>query len=405
MEAGRAQLFEPASLGPVTLRNRIIKAATFEGMSWRGTVSDALIDFHRTFAAGGVGLTTLAYCAVSPDGRGAPNEIVLGPAARPGLARLAEAVHAEGAAISAQIGHAGPVGQRRITGSRPLAASSGFSPLGTRYHAMAAADISRVTREFAAAAQVVAEAGFDAVELHMGHHYLLNSFLSPKFNRRGDSWGGSAANRARFPRAVAQAVHDAVGGRLAVTAKFEMADGTPGGLWVEESIRLARLLQDDGTVDALQLTAGGSLTNPMYLFRGDVPRAEFAATLPPLLRPAFRVAGKRLLREYPFEEAYLRPMARQFRAALDLPLILLGGITRLDTMTQAIGEGFAFVALGRALLREPDLPGKLRREESAESLCIHCNKCMPSIYRGTHCVLVAPEDRPGLRLGRPGQGH
>jgi len=403
MEAGRAQLFEPASLGPVRLRNRIIKAATFEGMSWGGTVSDALVDFHRTFAAGGVGLTTLAYCAVAPDGRGAPHEIVLGPRARTGLARLAEAVHAEGAAISAQIGHAGPVGQRRVTGARPLAASSGFSPLGTRYHAMAPTDIARVTGDFAAAARVVADAGFDAVELHMGHHYLLNSFLSPKFNRRPDGWGGSTANRARFPRAVAQAVRDAVGGQIAVTAKFEMADGVPGGLVPGESIALARLLQDDGTVDALQLTVGGSLMNPMFLFRGDVPRREFAATLPPLLRPAFRVAGRRLLREYPFEEAYLRPMARQFRDALDLPLILLGGITRLDTMTEAIGEGFAFVALGRALLREPDLPGKLRREESRESLCIHCNKCMPSIYRGTHCVLVAPPDRPGLRLGRPGR--
>jgi 2,4-dienoyl-CoA reductase-like NADH-dependent reductase (Old Yellow Enzyme family) len=400
MDGDRAQLFEPAALGPVTLRNRIIKAATFEGMSWRGSVSDALIDFHRAFAAGGVGLTTLAYCAVSPDGRGAPNEIVLGPAARPGLRRLAEAVHAEGAAISAQIGHAGPVGQRRITGSRPLAASSGFSPLGTRYHAMTAADIARVTRDFAAAARVVADAGFDAVELHMGHHYLLNSFLSPKFNRRTDGWGGSVPNRARLPRAVARAVRDAAGDRLAVTAKFEMADGVPGGLWLDESIELARLLQDDGAIDALQLTAGGSLANPMYLFRGDVPRAEFAATLPPVLRPAFRVAGKRLLREYPFEEAYLRPMARQFRDALGLPLILLGGITRLGTMTQAISEGFAFVALGRALLREPDLAEKLRRDASRESLCIHCNKCMPSIYRGTHCVLVPPADRPGLRLPR-----
>ena len=97
-------------------------------------------------------------------------------------------------------------------------------------------------------------------------------------------------------------------------------------------------------------------------------------------------------------------MARQFRAALDLPLILLGGITRLDTMTEAIGEGFAFVALGRALLREPDLPASCAGRSRAESLCIHCNKCMPSIYQGTHCVLVAPPDRPGLRLGRPGSG-
>jgi len=391
-------LFEPAALGPVRLRNRIIKAATFEGLSRRGAVTDALIDFHRAFAAGGVGLTTLAYCAVSPEGRGAPNEIVLDRPAVPGLRRLADAVHAEGAAISAQIGHAGPVGQRRITGSKPLCASSGLSPLGTRYHAMTAADIERVLRDFATGAQVVAQAGFDAIELHMGHHYLLNSFLSPKFNRRKDQWGGSIENRARFPRAVARAVREAAGDRIAVTAKFEMDDGVPGGLRPGDSLELARLLEADGTLDALQLTGGGSLANPMFLFRGDVPRDEFAATLPPALRAGFRLVGGRFLREYPFEEAYFRPSAQQFLQALSIPLILLGGITRLDTMTQAISDGFAFVALGRALLREPDLVTKLGQDESHESLCIHCNKCMPTIYRGTHCVLVSPQDRPGLRI-------
>jgi 2,4-dienoyl-CoA reductase-like NADH-dependent reductase (Old Yellow Enzyme family) len=392
------QLFEPAALGPVSLRNRIIKAATFEGLSRRGAVTDALIDFHRVFAAGGVGLTTLAYCAVSPDGRGAPNEIILNRPAIPGLRRLADAVHAEGAAVSAQIGHAGPVGQRRIIRSKPLCASSGLSPLGTRYHAMTPAEIERVLLDFRTAAEVVADAGFDAIELHMGHHYLLNSFLSPRFNRRKDRWGGSLENRARFPRAVARAVREAVGDRLAVTAKFEMDDGVPGGLGVGESIELARMLEADGTVDALQLTGGGSLANPMFLFRGDVPREEFAATLPPALRAGFRLVGRRFLREYPFEEAYFRPLARQFRDALTMPLILLGGINRLDTMTDAIAAGFAFVALGRALLREPDLVAKLSRGESRESLCIHCNKCMPTIYRGTHCVLVPPADRPGLRI-------
>ena len=312
-------------------------------------------------------------------------------------------MHAEGAAVSAQIGHAGPVGQRRITGARPLSASSGFSPLGTRYHAMTAADITRVCGDFAAAARLLADAGFDAIELHMGHHYLLNAFLSPKFNKRKDDWGGSVANRARFPRMVARSVRDAVGDRLAVTAKFEMADGVPGGLWLDESIELARLLAGDGAIDALQLTGGGSLMNPMFLFRGDVPREEFARTLPPVLRPGFRLVGRRFMRDYPFEEAYFLPMARQFRAALDLPLILLGGINRLETMKAAIGEGFAFVALGRALLREPDLAGRLRSGESQESLCIHCNKCVPTIYRGTHCVLVDQSSRPGLRVLGPGR--
>jgi 2,4-dienoyl-CoA reductase-like NADH-dependent reductase (Old Yellow Enzyme family) len=393
-------LFAPATLGPVRLRNRIVKAATFEGMSPHGLVSDSLIDFHRAVASGGAAMTTVAYCAVSPEGRGAPNEIVLRPEATAGLARLAEAVHAEGAAVSAQIGHAGPVGNSRVTKAKALSASTGFSPLGTRHHAMTADDIARVTADFASGARVLADAGFDAVELHMGHHYLLNSFLSPKFNRRKDGWGGSVEARARFPLAVARAVREAVGDRLAVTAKLEMTDAVPGGLWLDESVPIAQLLEREGVVDALQLTAGGSLANPMYLFRGEVPRREFAAALPQPMRLGYKIVGKRFMPEYPFEEAYFLPMARQFRAALSLPLILLGGVNRLDTMQRALAEGFAFVALGRALLREPDFVRKLQEGVSTESLCIHCNKCMPTIYRGTHCVLVPEDERPGHPVPR-----
>ena len=398
---GRAmpvELFEPAMLGPVRLRNRIIKAATFEGMSRRGLVTPQLIDFHRTFAAGGVALTTVAYCAVSPEGRGAPNEIVLRPEAHDGLAALADAVHGEGAAVSAQIGHAGPVGNPRVTHSRALSASNGRSILGSRHHAMTAADIARVVDDFASGAEILASAGFDAVEIHMGHHYLLNAFLSPRFNRRDDDYGGSLDNRMRLLREVARAVRSAVGDRVAVLAKWEMTDGVRRGLAVSQSVAAAQLLESDATVDAYELTGGGSLANPMFLFRGDVPRAEMAATLPTAQRIGFRAVGRLLLRSYPFEEAYFRPQAREFLRDLRTPLVLLGGINRLETMTTAIAEGFRFVALGRALLREPDLVRRLEAGETAESTCVHCNKCMPTIYRGTHCVLVEPSARPGQRV-------
>ena len=396
-------VFTPVQIGPARLRNRIVKAATFEGMSpgsrrEGGLVSDALIDFHRAVAAGGAGMTTVAYCAVSPEGRGAPNEIVLRAEALDGLTRIAQAVHDEGAAISAQIGHAGPVGTSRVTGAKALAASNGMGPLGNRYHAMTRDDITRVTRGFADGARVLADAGFDALELHFGHHYLLNSFLSPRFNRRKDDYGGTVANRVRFHREVAQAVKEAVGDRLAVTAKWEMIDGVPRGLWLAESLEAALLLESDGTVDAMQLTCGGSLANPMFLFRGDVPREEFAATLPPAIRLGYRIVGKRFMPEYPFEEAYFLTYARQFRDALKTPLILLGGVTELATAEAALAEGFVAVAMGRALLREPDLPRRWQGGAATTSLCVHCNKCMPTIYRGTHCVLVAPDERPGLRV-------
>ncbi|HVY10488.1 MAG TPA: NADH:flavin oxidoreductase [Mycobacteriales bacterium] len=399
----RPDVFAPAQLGPLTLRNRIIKAATFEGMSYRGKVSDELIDFHRATAAGGVGMTTVAYCAASPGGRGAPNELVPRPELVPDLKRLADAVHGEGAAISAQVGHAGPIGNARVTGSKALAASSGFSPLGTRYHAMTVADIESTIADFANAARLLAEAGFDAVEIHMGHHYLINSFMSPRFNKREDEWGGDATRRARFAREVARAVREAVGPRIAVLAKLEMEDGVPRGLTVADSVPIAKLLEDDGHVDALELTGGGSLANPMYLFRGDVPRKEFAATLPAVLRPAFKLVGKRFMPEYPYEEAYFLGEARQFRAALSMPLVLLGGISTLETVQRAMAEGFDFVAMGRALLREPDLVNRMRDGQASESTCIHCNKCMPTIYRGTHCVYLEPGDRPGLRVSAQSQ--
>jgi 2,4-dienoyl-CoA reductase-like NADH-dependent reductase (Old Yellow Enzyme family) len=387
--------FAPATLGPLRLRNRFVKAATFEGMAVENLVSERLIDFHRTMSAGGVGMTTVAYLAVSFDGQGAPSEIVVRPEALPGLRRLAEAVHSEGAAVSAQLGHAGPVGAG--AGQAGLAPSRVFSPMAFKFtRAATDADIEKVTRSFADGASILQEAGFDAVELHLGHNYLLSAFLSPALNKRRDRWGGSVANRAEFPRRVCRAVREAVGSSMAVTAKLNMADGYRGGLWLNDSIEIALLLQLDGALDALELTGGSSFKNPMYLFRGEAPVEEMAAAFPQPLKTGFKLMGNRFLPSYPFEEAFFLPYARQFRQALEMPLILLGGINRLDTVVEALNEGFEFVALGRALLREPNLLQRWQKGDQAEGLCIHCNKCMPTIYTGTHCVLVPPDERPGF---------
>jgi len=387
--------FAPAELGPIRLRNRIVKAATFEGMTRGNLPSERLVEFHRSMAAGGVGLTTVAFCAVSRDGIGTPNEIILSDAAIPALQRVADAVHAEGAAVSAQIGHAGAVAA--AAGLKALSPSPFWSPMAfRRTRAATEADITRIIGEVARAARVVEAGGFDAIEIHLGHGYLASEFLSPKLNRRTDRWGGSLENRARFAREVVRAVRDAVGNRLAVTAKLNMSDGVPGGLWLDESVTVARMLESDGALDAIELTGGSSLENPMYLFRGEAPIHEMAAVFPQPIKTAFKIFGKRFLPSYPFEEAYFLSYARQFRAALSMPLILLGGINRRDTIEQAMADGFEFVAMGRALLREPDLVTKLATGMSRESLCVHCNKCMPTIYRGTHCVLVPPAERAGV---------
>ena len=381
-------VFAPARLGPTTLKNRIIKSATFEGVTPKGAVGDELIEFHRRLAAGGVAMTTVAYLAVAPEGRTDRHCVQLAEENVPQLRRLTEAVHDHGAAASAQIGHAGPVANARSNGTAALAPSRRLNAGGGVTRAATERDIDRITEAYGHRAALAVDAGFDCIEIHLGHNYLLSAFLSPKLNRRTDRWGGSLVNRARFPLQVVDAVRDAVGDRAAVTAKLNMADGVQGGFWLEESLEFGRMLESNGALDALELTGGSSLSNPMFLFRGEAPRTEFAATLPAPLRAGFRVLGSRFLVEYPFEEAYFLPYARQFLDALSLPLILLGGINRLETVQAALAEGFSFVAMARALLREPDLVGRWERGAADDGLCIHCNKCMPTIYSGTHCVLV-----------------
>src|SRR5580700_7590338 len=390
---GPPKVFASATLGPVTLRNRIIKAATFEGVMPGGHVSDQLIEFHRRVASGGAGMSTVAYLAVSPEGRTDRHCLLLDDETATDLRRLTDAIHADGAAAAAQIGHAGPVANARSNRAAALSPSGGFTPMGSRLHAVDAAGIERIVEDYRAAARRAVDAGFDSIEVHVGHNYLLSAFLSPKLNKRKDQFGGSVENRARFARTVLRNVRDAVGNKVAVTAKLNMADGVDGGLWLDESVEVATLFEADGTLDALELTGGSSLANPMYLFRGDAPLQEFAATLPAPVRLGFKVIGHRFLKAYPYEEAFFLPYARQFRAALTTPIILLGGITELATIEAALAEGFAFVAMARALLREPDLPQRMQAGAASTSLCIHCNKCMPTIYSGTRCVLVA--DRPG----------
>lgn len=376
-------------LGPVTLRNRLLKAATFEGMSPRNTVSNSLIEFHRRMAAGGTAMTTVSYIAVSRDGMGAPAEIYIHDAAADGLARIAEMVHGEGARISAQLGHAGAVGM--VRGKRVVGPSKTRTIAGTVVHAISRDGIDEVVGQFAAGARMLAQAGFDCVELHFGHHYLVSAFLSPKWNRRADDYGGPVENRARLARRIVSAVRAETSPAMAVTAKLNMTDGIAGGLSAEDSLRVALLLQADGGLDAIELTAGGSQANQMFMFRGSAPRKEMARVLPGPQRLGFRLLGRALLREYPFEEAYFLPMARYFRRELSLPLILLGGINGIASIRQAMAEGFEYVAMGRALLREPDLVGRLQAGLATQGTCIHCNKCMVSIYSGTRCVLDHPQ--------------
>ncbi|MFB7890704.1 NADH:flavin oxidoreductase [Microbacterium sp. NPDC056044] len=380
----------PAQLGPVTLRNRVIKSATFEGMTPDALVTDRLIDFHVKVGAGGVGMTTVAYLAVAPEGRTEFGQVYWRPEALAGLRELTDAVHATGAKVSAQIGHAGPVANSRSTGLPSLAPSRRPNALAMGIDRKATVDdIRRIVRQHAEATRHAIDVGFDAVEVHVGHNYLASSFLSPNINKRTDEFGGSLENRARFPRMILEAVREAADGQIAVLAKMNMADGVKGGLWLDESLSFARLVEADGHLDALELTGGSSLLNPMYLFRGDIPLAEMAATQKPIIKLGMKMFGWAVFQKYPYEPMYFLDYARQFREALSMPLVLLGGITELDAMQAAMRDGFEYVAMARALLREPDLIQRIGRDAGARSTCIHCNLCAASIFTGTRCPLVA----------------
>jgi 2,4-dienoyl-CoA reductase-like NADH-dependent reductase (Old Yellow Enzyme family) len=396
------EIFTPGRIGPLTLRNRIVKAATYEGLAHRSRVTTDLVDFHRAYAAGGVGMTTVAYCAVAADGRTAPDQILWTDEAMPGLRALTDAVHAEGAAVSAQLGHAGPVADPRGNKLPALSPSTRFPNISGGISRKAkVADIERITAAHAAAARRAIEAGFDAIEVHLGHSYLASAFLSPKINHRKDEYGGSLENRAKVGLGILRAVREAVGSRIAILTKLNMSDGVRGGITLEEAIQTARWIEADGTVDAFEMTGGSSLLNPMYLFRGGAPVEEFVEVMPQPMKTLMRFAGKKFIREYPYQDAYLLEHARRVRQEISLPMVLLGGITDRASMDLAMGEGFEFVAMGRALLREPDLVNRIAADAATPSLCIHCNRCMPTNFVGTHCPVISEGSSRSVTWGTP----
>ncbi|MGV9670201.1 oxidoreductase [Gordonia sp. NPDC003504] len=399
--------FAPATLGPLRLRNRVIKCATFEGRTPDALVTDDLIDFHREVAAGGVAISTVAYCAISPEGRTDRHQIWLRPDAAPGLTQLTGAIHAEGALAAAQLGHAGPVANSISNGAKALAPSRIPAPMGmSMTHAPSVEDIAGLRSVFRRAARIAVDSGFDALEIHCGHNYLISCFLSPMLNRRRDGYGGALVNRARFAREVLESVREEVGSEVAVWAKLNMYDGVgavgaPARRWrgfnVDEACEVARLFEQDGFIDAIEPTAGSSLLNPMYLFHGEAPRAAFASAFRGPMKWGLQAAGPFFLKRYEYHPGYLLPLARRLREAVDLPIILLGGITDRATMDSALAEGFDLLAMGRALLREPDLPQRIQADPSTTSQCIHCNLCMPTIYTRTECPVR--ETAGGLSAG------
>ncbi len=392
--------FSSLSVGPITLRNRFIKSGANENMYRKGFPTKALLKHHRDLAAGGIALTTMAYAAVAKVGRTLPDQLWLRPEVLPDLKAITDAVHAEGGKISLQLTHGGSFVTSIFLPHRTISASGGLNLAGL-FHGnilqrpMNEKDMTLVTQQFADGARMAREAGFDAVEIHMGHGYLLNQFISPLSNQRSDEYGGSAENRARFPARVLAAVKEAVGEDLAVIAKINVADGVRRGATAEDAVVTAKILESQGA-DMLVLSGGRNVESTWFMFGSPMNQEEFAKIFKykPLQRLLMKAAAAGTPKDLKFREMYFEEYSRKVRAAVTLPLAYLGGVKSLDNTEKAMAEGFDAVAMARILLHDPALVNKFRDGSLRQSGCTSCNACIPQIYNqaGTYCVLNEPLD-------------
>lgn len=374
-------LFTPITLGPLTLRNRSIRSAAFESMCPGNVPSPQLLAYHRSVAAGGVGMTTVAYAAVTRSGLSFDRQLWMRPEIVPGLRELTDAVHAEGAAVSIQLGHCGNMSHKSICGCLPVGASSGFNLYSPTFvRGLRADELPEMAKAYGQSVCLAREAGFDAVEIHAGHGYLISQFLSPSTNHRKDEFGGTLANRMRFMEMVMEEVMKAAGNDMAVLVKMNMRDGFRGGMELDESLQVARKLQELGA-HALVLSGGFVSKAPMYVMRGEMPIRTMTYYMTCWwLKYGVRLVGKYMIPSVPFREAYFLEDALKFREALDIPLVYVGGLVSRQKIEEVLNHGFEAVQMGRALLNEPDFVNRMRREENARCNCRHSNYCIARMY-------------------------
>lgn len=375
-------LFTPGRIGPLELRNRTIRAAAFESMAPGNAPSEQLYNYHRSVAAGGIGMTTLAYAAVTQSGLSFERQLWIRPEIVPELRRITDAIHQEGAAASIQLGHCGNMSHKKICGCTPISASSGFNIYSpTIVRGMRPSEIQAMAKAYGEAVRLARESGMDAVEIHAGHGYLISQFLSPYTNHRRDEYGGSLENRMRFMRMCMEEVMKAAGDRTAVLVKMNMRDGFSGGMEIDECIEVAKTLQTCGA-QALILSSGFVSRAPMHVMRGTMPLKTMTYYMPAGWLPVgVKLAGRFMIPSVPFKEAYFLEDALRFRAALkDMTLVYVGGLVSRDKIEEVLGHGFEFVSMARALINDPAFVNHMREDEHARCDCGHSNYCIARMY-------------------------
>ena len=394
-----SQIFTPCQIGPITLRNRVIRSAAFENMAYGNRPSQDLFNYHVAVAHGGVGMTTVAYAAVNQSGLSFNGQLWMREEIVPELKKLTDAIHAEGAKASIQLGHCGNMTHRATCGCKPVGASGGFNLYSPTFvRKLKKEEIYGLVKDFGKAVNLAREAGFDCVEIHAGHGYLISQFLSPYTNRRHDEFGGSLENRMRFMRLVMEEVMLQAKDDMAVVVKVNMHDGFRRGMQQEECLKVAQELERLG-VHALVLTAGFVSKAPMEVMRGAMPLKTLRYYMDVKkfwwLKAGLTFVGRLMIPTVPFTEGYFLDEAKVFRTHLKLPLIYVGGLISKEKMEEVLEAGFTGLQMARALVHDPDFVNKLHSGEITRSGCKHSNYCIARMYtlemKCHHCVDHLPE--------------
>lgn len=394
-----SEIFTSCKIGNLTLKNRTIRSAAFENMCRNNRPSQELFDYHVAVARGGVAMTTVAYASVNRSGISFKGQLWLRDEIIPELRTLTDAIHREGAKASIQLGHCGNMTHFSTSGGMPVGASGGiniYSP--TIVRALKEKEIFSIVQDFGKAVSIARKAGFDCVEIHAGHGYLIGQFLSPYTNRRKDRWGGSLSNRMRFMEQVITEVMRVAGNEMTVVVKTNMFDGFKGGMDEEDCLKVARRLEALG-VHALVFSAGFVSKAPMQVMRGAMPIRSLVHYMNPFrygwLRLSVRLFGKMMIPPVTYEEAYFLETAKKFRAALKLPLIYVGGMTSREKMEEVLSCGFVAFQMARALINDTGFVEKLRQGTLSKSPCGHSNYCIARMYSKNmqcyHCTEKIPK--------------
>jgi len=359
-------LFTPLSIGSMTLKNRFVRSATWEGLAGKdGSVTEELCAFVARLGEGELGMIISGHAYVHREGQAGPWQLgIYDDRLVPGLAKMVEKMKRHGSRAVAQLAHAGGQAAEALSGMQPIAPSPMAGRGGGQAREIMDDEIARTISEFAAAAVRAKEAGFDGVQLHAAHGFLLSQFLSPYFNQRQDHYGGSVENRARLLLEVLAAIREAVGADYPVLVKINAEDFIDGGFIVDDMVETSRFLEHAG-VDAIEISGGTVAEASRY----SACRTE----------------------EDPLsdDEVYYRQAARRYKDAVGVPLILVGGIRSFDVAERIIDEGLAdAVSLCRPLICEPHLVARWQSGDRSPARCTSCNACFEpaTAGEGIRCV-------------------